>query len=183
MNEPHDMPTEQWLAAANAAITAIRNAGATQLVLVPGNAWTGAHSWTQNWYGTPNSQVMNGVVDSANNFAFELHQYLDADYSGTNANCQSATIGSQKLADVTAWLSSNGKKGFLGEVAGGNNATCQAAIADMLGYMKQHQDVWIGFTWWAAGPWWGNYMFTLEPQNLGSSPVDAPQLAWLTPYL
>ena len=154
-----------------------------QLVLVPGNAWTGAHSWTQNWYGTPNSQVMNGVVDSANNFAFELHQYLDADYSGTNANCQSATIGSQKLADVTAWLSSNGKKGFLSEVAGGNIATCQAAIADMLGYMKQHQDVWIGFTWWAAGPWWGNYMFTLEPQNLGSSPVDAPQLAWLTPYL
>src|SRR5688500_11083086 len=44
MNEPHSMPTEQWLSAANAAIGAIRNAGATNLILVPGNAWTGAHS-------------------------------------------------------------------------------------------------------------------------------------------
>ncbi|MFO0564959.1 MAG: glycoside hydrolase family 5 protein [Polyangiaceae bacterium] len=183
MNEPHDLPTEQWLAAANAAIAAIRGAGADQLVLVPGNAWTGAHSWTQNWYGTANSQVMGGIVDSKNNYAFELHQYLDADYSGTQASCQSATIGSQKLADVTAWLKSKGKKGFLGEVAGGNNATCQAAIGDMLTYMKQNQDVWMGFTWWAAGPWWGNYMFTLEPKNLPSSPVDAPQLAWLAPFL
>jgi endoglucanase len=44
MNEPHDMPTEQWLTAANAAIAAIRKAKAKNLVLVPGNAWTGAHS-------------------------------------------------------------------------------------------------------------------------------------------
>ena len=38
MNEPHSMPTEQWLSAANAAIAAIRAAGADNLVLVPGNA-------------------------------------------------------------------------------------------------------------------------------------------------
>ncbi len=104
MNEPHDLPTEQWLASANAAIVAIRAAGASQLVLVPGNAWTGAHSWSASWYGTPNSQAMTAVVDSGNNFAFELHEYLDADFSGTSASCQSATIGSQVLAPVTAWL-------------------------------------------------------------------------------
>ena len=40
MNEPHDMPTEQWVAAANAAIAAIRAAGAQNLILVPGNGWT-----------------------------------------------------------------------------------------------------------------------------------------------
>ncbi|MEZ4226060.1 MAG: glycoside hydrolase family 5 protein [Polyangiaceae bacterium] len=183
MNEPHDLPTEQWLSAANAAIAAVRAAGANQLVLVPGNAWTGAHSWSENWYGTANSQVMGGISDSQNNFAFELHQYLDANFSGTQGTCQSATIGSQKLVDVTNWLKAKGYRGFLGELGGANNPTCKAAVDDMLTYLKQHQDVWIGWTWWAAGPWWGNYMFTLEPTNLGSNPVDAPQLAWLTPYL
>jgi len=39
--------------------------------------------------------------------------------------------------------------------------------------------VWIGFTWWAAGPWWGEYMFTLEPKQ----GVDRPQMRLLLPYL
>lgn len=38
MNEPHTMPTEQWVSAANDAIVAIRATGATNLILVPGNA-------------------------------------------------------------------------------------------------------------------------------------------------
>jgi len=44
MNEPNNMSTEQWVGDANAAITSIRAAGASNLILVPGNAWTGA--WT-----------------------------------------------------------------------------------------------------------------------------------------
>lgn len=44
-----------------------------------GNAWTGAHSWFQDWYGTPNSEVMDGIVDAGDNFVFEIHQYLDGD--------------------------------------------------------------------------------------------------------
>ncbi len=41
MNEPHDLPTENWLTAANVAIAAIRATGATNLITVPGNAFTG----------------------------------------------------------------------------------------------------------------------------------------------
>jgi endoglucanase len=41
MNEPHNMPTELWVNNSNAAIKAIRNTGALQLILVPGNGWTG----------------------------------------------------------------------------------------------------------------------------------------------
>ena len=65
MNEPHGMPTEQWVAAANAAIAAIRAAGAQNLILVPGNGWTGAHSWSDSWYGTPNAVAMLNIVDPA----------------------------------------------------------------------------------------------------------------------
>lgn len=179
MNEPHDMSTEAWLSAANAAIAAIRAAGATNLILVPGNGWTGAHSWSNNYYGTPNATVMLNIVDSGNNYAFEVHQYLDSDSSGTSASCVSTTIGAERLASFTSWLRANGKKGFLGEFAGGNNSTCQAAVTGMLAHLTNNKDVWIGWTWWAAGPWWANYIFTLEP----SGSTDAPQMSWLSPYL
>lgn len=179
MNEPHDISTEQWLGAANAAIASIRAAGATNLVLVPGNAWTGAWSWNQNWYGTANATAMLGVVDSGNNYAYEVHQYLDSDSSGTSPTCVSTSIGVERLTAFTAWLNTNGKRGFLGEFAGGDNATCKTAVTSMLQYMQTNNNVWIGWTWWAAGPWWEEYMYTLEPK----AGADRPQLSWLTPYL
>jgi len=86
MNEPHrcqfstrshliiicSMETETWKDLAQAAINEIRNTGANNLILVPGNAWTGAHSWNQNWYGTPNANVMGSITDPGNNFAYEV---------------------------------------------------------------------------------------------------------------
>ena len=60
MNEPHEQTPEEWLVGANAGIEAIRSAGAEQLILVPGTAWTGAHSWI----GSRNAEVMTHVFDS-----------------------------------------------------------------------------------------------------------------------
>jgi len=68
----------------------------TNVVTVPGNAWTGAHSWLKSDYGTPNGTVMKGIVDPGKNMVFEVHQYLDADSSGTSATCVSATIGAER---------------------------------------------------------------------------------------
>ncbi len=180
MNEPHDMATEAWLSAANASIAAIRAAGANNLVLVPGNGWTGAASWSLNWYGSPNADVMLGIVDPHNRYAYEVHQYLDSDSSGTSSQCVSTTIGVERLAGFTAWLRSHAKRGFLGEFAGADNATCSTAINQMMAHLGANRDVWIGWTWWAAGPWWGDYMFSLEPRSNGA---DAPQMSWLTPFL
>ena len=174
MNEPHDISTEIWRDAANKAIQAIRNTGATNLILVPGNAWTGAQSWNQNWYGTSNATAMRGITDSGNNYAFEVHQYLDSDSSGSNYTCVSKKIGSARLKNFTAWLRQNGKRGFLGEFGGGRNNTCYAALNDMLSYIDTNADVWLGWTYWAAGPWWGEYMYTLEPINSSDRPQMAP---------
>lgn len=179
MNEPNSMPTETWLSAANASIAAIRAAGASNLVLVPGNAWTGAHSWSDTWYGSSNATVMLGVVDPGANYAYEVHQYLDADSSGTSTTCVSTTIGAERLTAFTAWLKTNGRRGFLGEIGGGRNATCYAALGVALSHLDANRDVWIGFSYWAAGPWWGSYEFSLEP----TSGVDAPQLASIIPHL
>jgi endoglucanase len=179
MNEPHTMPTEQWLTSANAALAAIRTAGATNLVTVPGNGYSGAHSWEQDWYGTSNATVMKGIKDPGNNMIFEVHQYLDSDSSGTSASCVSGTIGSERLTKFTAWLRANGYRAILGEFAGGNNDTCNKAVSDMLTYMQTHNDVWSGWTWWAAGPWWGNYIYSIEP----TGSTDKPQMKVLEPFL
>jgi len=179
MNEPHDMPTELWRDDANGAIEAIRATGATNLILVPGNAWSGAHSWNDDSYGTPNGTVMLDIVDSANNYAFEVHQYQDDDSSGTSDQCVNETTGAQRLEDFTAWLKENNHKGFLGEFAGGRNTTCLNGLDNMLNHLDANNDVWLGWAYWAAGPWWGEDIFTVEPKD----GVDRPQMDILVKHM
>jgi len=187
MNEPNSMPTEQLVTSENAAITGIRAAGATNLILVPGNAWTGAWTWQNNYYGTPNAQAMLNIVDSGNNFAFDVHQYLDSDGSGSHTNIVSATIGLERLINFTAWLKVNNRKGFLGEFAvpnaiigPGPSQNGDEALTNMLSHIQNNSDIWLGWTWWAAGPWWGNYMFTLEKTAGGA---DQPAMAVLKSFI
>ncbi len=175
MNEPHDLPAEQWLASANAAIAAIRQAGAHNLILVPGVDWTGAHSWVKGGSGT----VMLGVRDPGQHYVFEVHQYLDEDCSGTKPETVSPTIGSERLREFTLWCREHGQQAFLGEFAAGDTVRGAEAIQDMLRDMEMNRDVWTGWAWWSAGPWWGDYMFSVEPKN----GQDAPLMRWLTPHL
>jgi endoglucanase len=188
MNEPNTMPTEQWVSAANAAITAIRTAGASNLILVPGNGYTGAWTWSSNFYGTPNATAMLNITDPGNNYAFDVHQYLDSDGSGTHStiNNDDPTTGSQRLTAFTQWLHDNHKRGFLGEfavaastVGTGSSQIGDEALTNMLNLVQSNSDVWMGWTWWAGGPWWGNYMFLLDPVN----GQDQPQMAVLQSFL
>jgi hypothetical protein len=39
-----------------------------------------------------------------------------------------------------------------------------------LNVQQANKDVWNGWTWWAAGPWWGNYIYLLEPNSDGTDP-------------
>jgi endoglucanase len=180
MNEPHDMSTEGWASAAQAAVNAIRGAGAKQLVLVPGHAWTGAHSWCESWYGTSNAEVFAGFTDPGQNFAFEFHQYLDSDASGSSPGCDGSSKGVDALAPVSAWLRDHGFRGFLGEFGSGTDDVCHQAVEAMLDHMDASADVWLGWTWWAAGPWWGDYFTSVEPNADGS---DKAQTAWLAQHV
>ena len=180
VNEPNGLPTEQWVGAANAAIAAIRSTGATNLIHVPGNAWTGAHSWNDSWYGTSNAKAMLSIEDPADHFVYEVHAYLDASAGGKTGDCVSKTIGSERLEGFLHWLRANKKKGFVGELAGGDNAVCDAAVTDMLTTIEAATDVLEGWLWWGAGPRWSaGYPFALDPVD----GKDAPQLALLAPFL
>src|SRR3954469_21533656 len=104
MNEPHDQVATQWVVSANAAVSAIRQTGATQLILVPGTYWSGAYSWVSGDPNRPHSDdndtvVGQGIVDPLNNYAFDVHTYLDPNNSGTG-NTVSESIGVEKLQEV-----------------------------------------------------------------------------------
>lgn len=96
---------------------------------------------------------------------YEMHQYLDSDGSGTSTSCVNATIGSSRLQAATAWLKQTGKRGIIGETAGGANSVCIEAMTDMLTFMETNSDVWTGWLWWGGGPWWGNYIYSMEPPS------------------
>ena len=187
-NQPNGITTEAWLVAANDSIAAIRATNATNLILVPGNGFTGAHSWHQSFYGTPNAEVMLNVVDPGDNFAFEVHQYLDGNSSGQSAAIANQEIGRDRLIGFTQWLQTHGFRGFLGEfgaanstIGDGSNQIGDETVNLMLDYLEENDDVWIGWAWWGGGPWWSDdYLFAIDPRSNGD---DQPSIGLLEPRL
>ncbi|RYO80708.1 hypothetical protein DL766_002933 [Monosporascus sp. MC13-8B] len=173
-NEYHDMDNNLVYRLNQAAIDAIRAAGATsQYIFVEGNSWSGAWHWVSS--GTAVDMVK--LTDPSDKIVYEMHQYLDTDGSGTHAECVSATVGRERLAEATMWLRENGKRGILGETAGGVNPQCIAAVKDMLAFMQQNSaDAWAGWLWWAGGPWWGDYMYSMEPPSGAAYTGFLPQI-------
>jgi endoglucanase len=178
MNEPHDLTNgaQQWFDAAQVALTAIRNAGANNLVLVPGYNWTSATDWPTA------SALMGNIQDPANNFAFEVHEYVDQ--ASTTDNCGAdPTIGTTQMQPFTDWARANKKRGFLGEFSGGatlqTTASCLNAIDNQLSHIDQNSDVYIGWTYWAGGPNWGQD----NPMEHGVYSSDSPQMQILVKHL
>jgi endoglucanase len=167
MNEPHIQSAGEWLAGANAAIAAIRGTGSRHAVLVCGSYWCKAETWTT----TPNAGVMSGVVDPIGNLAYEVHSYLDVDASGTTPTAV-PTAGIARLESVTAWARANRKRLFLGEFGFAADGRSMKEGESLLRYLSANRDVWLGWAYWAGGPWWHDYMFSVEPDNA----FDRPQM-------
>ncbi|PVF96642.1 putative cellulase precursor [Serendipita vermifera] len=176
-NEPYGITATAAAALNQAGINGIRSTGAGNLILVEGTSWSGAWTWTSSG----NSDAYTSLSDPMNNFAIEMHQYLDSDGSGTSETCVSSTIGVERLQAATAWLKANNLKGFLGEIGAGSNDACIAAVKGALCHMQQAGGVWIGALWWAAGPWWGTYFQSIEPPSGASIARILPEA--LLPYV
>jgi len=165
MNEPNRQTAAVWFAEANKVIAAIRTVAPTHLISVPGSYWTGAHAWTSN------DNSAQSVVITDPNTIFEVHQYLDSDSSGTHPDVVPGK-GATCFVAATQWARANKKKFYLGEFGWADNAAAHAEGAAMVKYMAQNADVWAGCAYWAAGSWWGGYMYSAEPAN----GVDKPQI-------
>jgi len=179
MNEPHDMKAATWAKSAQAAIDAIRATGACNLVLVPGVNWTGAHSWKKDGKYGANGEAMRAIQDKGAH-AFEFHQYLDADWSGTSGQCRKKDEVVAALSVATDWLRQNKSQGFLGEFGASENEQCREGLDAMLAHMAENADVWTGWTYWAAGAWWPkDYPLSIEPKD----GEDRPQMKVLAKWI
>lgn len=151
MNEPHDIDAATWAAEAQRAVSAIRAAGHSNLILVPGTNWSGAHSWND---GSPsNATALASLRDPLNNLAFEAHQYLDSNSAGHSEQCVGPDEAVARLQPFTAWLKQTGHRGFLGELGASPAPACVASLEAMLDHIDANSE-YIGWTYWASGPWW-----------------------------
>jgi len=183
MNEPGAQTPASWAASANAAIAGIRGAGASQEILVPGADGDSASTWASSG----NAAALNPatVVDPGNNWAIEVHQYLDPDGSGTDYGpVTDPTVGVERLTEVTQWAEQNGVALFLGETGVPGDAQSLAALQNTLSFMEQNASAWQGAAYWAGGQWLGPYPLSIEPAGLGTGTVaSAPQMGVVSEFV
>lgn len=177
MNEPNTMSTAQALADEQAGLDAIRAAGLKNLVLFEGNQWTGLHSWL-NFPGTDgktNADVFTAanIHDPANNYAINVHQYFDSNFSGTQATCVDPATLKQKLNfdAFMQWVHQNKVKVFVTEFGATTAANCPTDVDTLLSLMQQNayqpgQGGFFGWTAWSAGHAWAkSYLMNLTPDG------------------
>jgi len=174
MNEPKQPDADNWRAIVQRAVSAIRLTGAKNLILVSGTDWDGAQS-----FALVSGASLGMVKDPQNRLIFEVHQYFDRDSSGTSDRCVGPGQAVARLAPMTQWLRARHAQGFLGEFGVSRRPQCLVVLDSVLYYLRANADVWRGWTYWAAGPFWGDYMFSIEPAN----GADAPQMQVLKKYL
>jgi endoglucanase len=164
MNEPNRQSARDWAKIAQAVVLGIRDEGSTQWILVPGSYWTGAHSWTASFGGSSNADAFRHFVDPANRTVFEMHQYFDSDSSGTHRTCVGPDVGVERLKEAEAWLKAVKQRGFVGEFGASSDPVCLEALRRFLNQLESNE-VWAGWTYWAASLWFGDYMFNAFPAD------------------
>ena len=174
MNEPAAMSVPQWMAVAQQTVLALRSAGAGHLLLVGSGRWSGAHEFDKEFDGTSAAKAFSNFKDPLNNFAIELHQYADSDFSGTSNQCSAAERLGSIMTKVTTWAKQQKKRLFLGEFGVANSPDCLSALRTLATAM-QDKDAWLGWTYWSAGPWWGGYSLSIQPNN-GKDTAQATEL-------
>jgi hypothetical protein len=167
INEPHSraetgntpgvvgVEIADWFARAQAAVTAIRAAGAANTVFVPGMQFTSAKEFVNN-----GSAAAFAGLTPQNDLAVTVHCY-----SGIGST--SATVLRDSCTAVVDWARSQGTKVQIGEIAldAGPNGTATSASsfamaqqqwADWRAFCLENDDVLIGWNWWAnsTGTWW-----------------------------
>jgi aryl-phospho-beta-D-glucosidase BglC (GH1 family) len=171
MNEPHGTDGT-WPTVAQAAVDGVRTVDKAKLILVPGDSWSGAHSW-------PKANPNLVITDPGNNYAFEAHQYFDKDCSGTYKHSYDdekarPDIGVERLQPFLTWIAERKVRGFIGEFGVPDNDPRWMVVLEC--FVAEMQRAGVGGTYWAGGSWFSANDLSIDPRKDGS---DRPQLGVL----
>ncbi len=178
MNEPHST-NGQWPQAALAASKAIRTVDKNRWIFVAGDRWSNSFYWASH-----NANLISDpwMRDNNNKLVYEAHMYLDHDYSGSYAN-KSETfapdLGVRRVKPFVDWLKTHNLRGFIGEHGvPAWSSSAMVATDNLLAYLNQNC---IPSTYWAGGPWWGEYALSLDVKS-GAHRPQIPVLQKHTGY-
>ncbi|KAF1346437.1 glycoside hydrolase family 5 protein [Lizonia empirigonia] len=163
MNEPHELTMTTWATSVQAAVTAIRKAGATsQYILLPGTDYTSAGTFVKN--SGPALLTVKDADGTTSKLIFDVHRYLDSDGSGTHAECVTDHV-QDSFVPLATWLRTNGRKALLSEVGGGATASCEQDVCAAIASLNQNSDVYMGYIGWSAGAFDTSYVLSLTPSG------------------
>ncbi len=174
MNEPYAVTVSAWAQTVRQVVQGLRTAGVRHWIVASGGMWSGVHSWFTVSNGTSNAAEFATLKDPLGRTAIEVHQYADIDFSGRGVDCISADRMTALMDAVSRWAASNGQKLLLGEFGVAPTTACLQTLAAQV-KVASNSAVWKGWTYWAAGEWWGTYPFSIQPSN----GVDKPQMSVL----
>lgn len=175
MNEPHGTKGT-WAKTAQLAVDGVRASDMKKLILVPGDSWSGAHSWVK-------ANANLNITDPGNNFAYEAHQYFDRDNSGTYKKSYEEEkahpdVGVKRLEGYIAWLKERNARGFLGEFGVPRDDPRWIEVLDR--FVAKLKAEGIGGTYWGGGTWFGENHLSMDAAKDGT---DRPQMAVMQKYL
>ena len=175
MNEPHVQSATVWLSSANAAIAAIRSAGAVQEILVPGSYWDGAWTWTTS----DNAAVIGTGIEVRSTIWRSKSTGISIRMVAVRIRASSHHYW-HRTGDRSHAMGGNDRKSFVPGRSrrqhGSSELDCVGQDAEL--HPAAHQclgrrDLLGG---WSVV---GNYMFSIEPEG----GVDKPQMTILVEHL
>ncbi|MDR3566241.1 MAG: cellulase family glycosylhydrolase, partial [Negativicutes bacterium] len=175
MNEPHDGADANWPEVAQVGIDGVRKYDQARPIYVEGRGWSSAANWPRL-----NASLLL-LKDPANRLIFSAHLYLDTNGGGLYGQPPAADFdldtGVLRARPFVEWLAQNNRQGQLGEMGiPGDDPRWLQAMDRLLAYLKLHC---VPLAYWAAGPAWGDYPLSIEPQQ----GRDKPQWSVLVRYI
>ncbi|OAA73343.1 glycoside hydrolase family GH5 [Cordyceps fumosorosea ARSEF 2679] len=170
MNEPHDLDTAKWADTCQAAVTAIRKAGAkTQAILLPGNNFSSAADFVANGSAELLSKITN-PDGSTDGLLLDLHKYLDINNSGQHSECTTDNV--EGFGTIATWLRANNRTAMVSETGASMEDSCMEKFCAQNRFINNNTDVFVGFVGWSAGSFDGTYVMSLTPTGSAGAYTD-----------
>lgn len=199
MNEPNGITAQQTFDNEMAAFISLRQNNINNPIALEGTEWTGLHSWVSSGNASAFTvSAINSALQTAGvtpgQYAIEVHQYLDFNFSGTSPACvPNVTLNDQiNFSLFTQWLQNNHVPVILGETGGGLNQVCVDDMSTLYNNAVQNpysvsatNGGFSAITYWGGGQAWGNsYFLGIQPisslNTLGMIGYFAPAQLYLS---